>query len=236
MLGSVLGVQVSNAGIGTSEFTHAANFRNALNYRPSNTNKVAPFGYMQVVGVTPFPIRGMSPTLTTLQNDADNVVLVGAEGGTSNTYLYWGTTQDANPFNFWYSIDWVQINAQLNLANEVLNGSNNPIAPLYYDQDGINRLQQRLVQTMKSAIAFGLAVGSVAQTQLDGPSWTQAWENGQFAGQAVVNAVPFVPYSNANPGDYKIGRYAGFSILYVPLRGFTSILVNIVASQFVATA
>jgi hypothetical protein len=38
----------------------------------------------------------------------------------------------------------------------------------------------------------------------------------------------------ANPADYPEGVYQGFSIVYTPARGFTSIVINLIVTNFVA--
>ncbi len=233
-LGTLEGSQTVNAGIPALEFSLAFPFRVALHYLPSSTNKVAPFAFQYGFGVTPFPLKGMSATLATLKNAAINYVLTGAEGGITNFILEWGTTRDDRDFTYWYSVDWAQINSARNLANVIINGSNNPVNPLYYSQDGINRLQDAVVATMFTAISVGLANGTVARSNLDGPAFVNAIEAGQFDGKIVVNAIPFVPYLRVNPGDYRIGRYAGLSVQYIPNRGFISILLNINVTDFVA--
>jgi hypothetical protein len=224
---------VEAPGIPSLEFTLAASFYRALAYRPSNTNKVAPFAFGFVFGVTPYPTRGNNTLLTTLKAASINYVGTGAEGGLTNTIQLWGTTKDGRDLTYWYSIDWMQINAQIALANEVINGANNPVNPLYYDQPGINRLQARLAGVVTNAITFGLATGTVTQTELDGPALDQALDAEAFVNQAVVNAIPFVPYATANPSDYRTGVYRGLTIIYIPARGFISIVLNIVASDFV---
>ncbi|EHL9093785.1 hypothetical protein KFA88_005128, partial [Escherichia coli] len=50
---------------------------------------------------------------------------------------------------------------------------------------------------------------------------------GLVNGQPVVDAVPFRQYINTNPNDYGIGRYAGLSASYTPMRGFVEIIFNI---------
>ena len=232
VLGTLVASYYGSAGIPAIEFSLAQPFNVALNYNPSTTNKVTPFAFSFLYGDTPFPTLGNSALLALLKLASINIVATGAEGGISDAILEWGTTMDARDFTFWYSVDWMQINAALAIANEVINGSNDPINPLYYDQNGINRLQARLAQVVGSAITFGLALGTVQQTELDGPDFAAAIDAGKFAGGAVVNAVPFIPYSAANPSDYRIGKYAGLSILYTPARGFISIIINIVATDF----
>jgi hypothetical protein len=227
-------VAVEAPGIPVTEFSLAADFWVALNYSPSSTNKVTPFAFSYLFGVTPYPIVGNNVLLAALKASFTNWVGTGAEGGISNAVIFWGTTKDGNDFTFWYSVDWVQINGDLRIANAIINGSNNPQNPLYYNQDGINRLQAVVVNLMTDGVSFGLVLGDIVQTQLDAVAFQQALDSGKYAGKTVINAVPFIPYSLANPGDYKIGRYAGLTVAYVPARGFTQIVFNINVSNFVA--
>lgn len=232
--GTLLASTYSSTGIPATEFSMAAAFYVALNYNPSSTNKVTPFNLSFLFGVTPYPTQGNSVVLQLLQNANVSVVGTGAAGGISGAVLVGGNTSDGNPFNYWYSVDWMQINIVLNVTNAVINGSNNPANPLYLDQDGINSLQAVGAGTAQSAVTFGLALGSVSQTELNGRDFAAALAAGTFAGNVDVNAVPFVDYYHASPGDYKIGKYAGFTIVYTPQRGFSLIVFNIIVTQFVA--
>jgi hypothetical protein len=234
VLGTLVANTYTSAGTPLTEFSLAAAFRNALNYDPSPANRVAPFCFSYLFGVTQFPLPGNGSLLTTLEAAEINIVGTGAEGGISNDVLFWGTTADGNDFTFWYSVDWVQLNLDLDVANAVINGSNNPQNPLYYNQDGINRLQAVAVRTMASGISNGLVLGNITQTQLDQQTFVNNVNAGKYAGQTVVNAVPFITYSEANPSDFAIGKYAGLSVAYVPNRGFKHIFINVNVSQFVA--
>jgi hypothetical protein len=217
------------------EFTLAAMFYNALAYRPSNTNRISPMAFKFLFGVTVYPQRHNGPLLRAFKSANTNYVSTGAEGGISFTMVYEGVTLDGHDyFNWWYTIDWVQIEVNLNLSNAIINGSNNPLAPLYYNQDGINYLETVLFHTMQSASTFGMVLGKIEMTGYDGPDLTAAINGGQFAGKCNVNAVPFLNYTLANPGDYKIGEYDGLSTLFIPARGFIHILVNVVATDLVS--
>ena len=217
------------------EFTLAAMFYNALAYRPSNTNRICPMAFKFVYGVTEYPQKNNGPLLRSFKSANTNYISTGAEGGISFTMLYEGVTLDGHDyFNWWYTIDWVQIEINLNLSNAIINGSNNPLAPLYYNQDGINYLETVLMHTMQSAQTFGMVLGKIEMTGYDGPDLTAAINGGQFAGKCNVNAVPFLNYTLANPGDYKIGEYDGLSTLFIPARGFIHILVNVVATDLVS--
>lgn len=233
LLGQLQASVYANPGIPPTEVSNASDWWVSLNYNPSSTNKVTPFEYSFLYDVTPYPLPGNGALLATLQAANINYVATGYEGGISDAMLVPGNTLDGNPFNYWYSVDWMQINLDLNLANAVINGSNNPINPLYYDQPGINRLQQVAAQTAASAVTFGLATGTVTLTALTGPQLAAALDAGQFDGMIVVNAVPLIPYLTASPGDYKIGKYAGLSVIYTPARGFSQIIVNLNVTNFV---
>lgn len=223
---------VEAPGIPALEFSLAGALYSSLSYRPGPLNRVSPFNFSYVFGVTPYPTVGNGALLTALKASNTNIIASGAEGGISNTLIEWGVTQDGRDFTYWYSVDYTQIQAHISLANEIINGANNRVNPLFYDQNGINRLQGRLTQLMTNEITFGLAVGSVLAVELDANSFQQALDQNQFTAQAVINAIPFVAYASANPTDYKTGRYAGLTIVYIPQRGFTQIVLNVVVSDF----
>lgn len=223
---------VESPDVVDTEFSSASDFWVSLHYKPAPTNKVTPFAFSALFGVTAYPSLGNGSTLAALKAASANYVGTGAEGGLSNTLLYWGTTKDGRDFSYWYSVDWVQINVPQALAAAVMNGSNNPQNPLYYDQDGINRLQAVAVAQMSSAISFGLALGSLVQTELDQASFIAAIDAGTYAGKVVVNAVPFSSYVATNPSDYPAGIYGGLTVAYTPNRGFKQIIFNVIVSDF----
>lgn len=169
---------------------------------PSEINKVPPMAFRYLLSV--YAHAGRASILKTMSDQNINYVGTGAEGGISNTLVVKGVTCDGKDMTYWYSVDWVQINVDMALANEVINGSNNPINPLYYNQDGIDRLQLKAQGVFNSGVSYGLVNG-----------------------QTPVNAIPFKTYIKNNPNDYEIGRYAGLSATYTPMRGFTSIIFNI---------
>lgn len=234
--GTLVASYYGYAGIPSTEFSAAADFWVNLNRSPSATNKVTPNRFAFVYGVTPFPSRGLSALISTLIANNVNFIDTGAEGGISTAMMMPGTTMDGRDFTYWFSVDWVLINGDVNIANDVINGSNDPINPLYYDQDGINREQGVLSATVNSAISFGMVLGPVVQTALDGDELKAALQAGTYAGKTVVNAIQFMTYSEENPGHYKIGLYQGFSVTFVPKRGFANITVNITVSDFVVSA
>ena len=230
---SVLGM-VEAPGTPSTEFSHAADFFIALNYAPSSTNKVTPLDNSEMFGVTPYPYPNNNTVVGQLLAANVNIVDTGAEGGLTNLILNAGTTMDGKDYTYWYSVDWVQINSQQAVAAAVINGSNNPQAPLYYNQQGINTLQAVINGVMKQGVNFGLVLGATVQVQMDPAAFVLAVNNGQFAGQTAINAQDFLSYSIANPNDYGNGLYSGFQIAYTPDRGFKQIIIAVNVTNFVA--
>lgn len=190
-----------------TEFTAASIFQVTLSYNPSASNLAHPLAFSFVYGVTPYTTLTGSQQ-TALKAAGVNWIGTGAEGGISNTCIFWGTFMDVNPFNYWYSVDWMAINVEIALANAIINGSNNPTNPLYYNQAGINTLQKVAQATANNGIAFGLVLSP-----------------------APVEAVSFVTYIAQHPSDYATGTYNGLSLTFVPARGFTSITIYLTASN-----
>jgi hypothetical protein len=231
-LGTLVQSQYASAGVGATEFSLASVFRVTLNYAPSSTNKVTQLNQAFVFGVTPFPTQGNNSLINQLLAAGINLIGTGAAGGISGTLVQGGATYDGNPFKYWYSIDWTQINIALSLNAAIINGANNPQNPVDYNQFGINTLQQAAVSTMSSGIADGLVLNPIAQTRLDAADLQTALDIGTYDGNTIVNADPFASYTTENPNDYAAGIYNGISIDYTPLRGFESITVNVSVSNF----
>lgn len=189
----------------TTEFTCAAPFWVSLHYNPSAAQMVSPFQYTFVYGVTPYALT--NPQQVTLTAAGVNWIGTGAQGQISNTLIQNGVFSDLHPFNYWYSIDWAAINCQSVLAQAVINGSNTPGNPLYYNQAGINTLEKVAQATINNGISFGLLLTP-----------------------ATVFAISFVTYTQQNPTDYNLGIYRGLSVSIVPQRGFAAITFNLTAA------
>ena len=225
---------VQAPGTPTTEFSCAAPFAVSLGQQPSSVNNVTPLGNSYLYGVTAYPLATNGTILTSLNNANVNVVGTGAEGGLpSNLILIGGNMMDGNPWNFWYAVDWVQINVKQALANEVITGANNKVAPLLYNQPGVNRLQRRGAATLGSGVTNGLILGTVLQTALPAAQFVANFNAGLYVGYSVINAEPFSVFTAENPSDYALGIYGGMTCVFAPLLPFQQIIVNIDATEFV---
>jgi hypothetical protein len=225
---------VEAPGIPIGEFDVAAAFQSALSINPSPIARATPFDHRYLFGVTPYPKPGNGALLAGFDTANLNYVETGAEGGISTAALANGKTLDGSDFSYWFSADWIQIWAQRDLANEVFNGSNNPLNPLWYDQDGINRLQDRAVKRVQAAISLALANGPVVRTQLDGVSFQTNFNAGLYAGQCVVNAIPWLTYTTLLSSDYAAGKYNGIGVIYRPKKNFAQIFFNLNVTSLVS--
>jgi hypothetical protein len=231
-LGTLQQSQYSSGGIPSTEFSLASEFRVTLNYAPNSNNKVTPLNNAFVFGVTPFPTQGNAALINTLLAANVNLIGTGAAGGISGTLVLGGKMLDGNPFKYWYSVDYTQINLQRNMIAALIDGANNPQNPLDYDQPGVNTLQQSAVSTMSTGIGVGLVLNPIKQTTLSAADLQAAIDAGTYAANTLINADPFGSYATENPNDYQSGTYNGISVDYTPLRGFENITVNVTVSNF----
>lgn len=228
--------EVEAPTIPATEFSLASAFGTALKSNPSSTNKLAPLSYAPSFGTTPYPLRGNQSVFTQLAGDSVGWVGTGQQGGISGNILFQGKMSDGNFWNFWYSVDWAQVNMGQALANEVINGSSGNLNPLYYNQEGINRLQNRVVQVAKQGVTAGLGNGQVIATKLPIAEFLANFNAGAYAGQIVINAEPFLPYTSENPSDYGIGRYSGLACVWIPQLPFLNIIFNLQATTLITGA
>lgn len=228
--------EVEAPAVPTTEFSLASAFGTTLSVSPNSTNRVGPLSYAPAFGVTPYPLPGNQTVFANLISANVGWIGTGQQGGIVGNILFQGQMQDANPWNFWYSADWAQINIAQALANEVINGSVPGANPLYYNQNGIDRLQSRAVQTLNQAITNGLALGTVLVTKLPAQTFANNYNSGAYNGYLVINAEPFTVYTAENPSDYAVGKYAGLQCVYTPSRGFLNIFFNLNVTNIVAVA
>ena len=224
---------VESPNIASGEFSCAAPFGTALKQNPSTANKVPPLAYSPCFGTTAYPVRGNQTQLAELANANVNWIGTGAEGGVTTDILFQGKMSDGNFWNFWYSVDWAQINMDLALANEVINGAASSINPLYYNQQGIDRLQNRAASIARQGVSYGLGNGQVLLTKLPIATFLANLDAGVYAGQIVINAEPFTAYVAENPSDYGAGKYAGISAQWIPQLPFLNIFFNLNATTLI---
>ena len=188
-------------------------FAQVLGSAPSATNKLAPFAFRFIFGTTPYPLTGSDAAV--FKAAYVNYTDTAAQGGIPNSNSQmWGTAMDGQDFSYWYSVDWMYNNLNQAVANAIINGSNQPINPLYYNQNGINRLQNAAQVVANQGVNFGMLLSTNTSP--------------------VVQSVDFLTYTTANPNDYSKGIYNGLSLPAIIAAGFKQINFALQVSQFVA--
>lgn len=227
---------VEAPGLALSAFDLAADFNGILSYNPTPTNKMTPNGLKFLFGVTPYPTKGNANLLAALDTANISYVMTGAQGGLPSTnVLANGDTADGNDFTWWYSADYIQLYITQDCAGAILRGANNQLNPLYYNQDGIDTLQDVAAARIQTAISSGLATGTVTKTTLDPVTFSQNLANGVYAGQNVVNAVPFTTYVAANQNDYGNRVYNGLQVVYIPQNSFKQVTFVVNITQLIGS-
>lgn len=223
--------EVESPNVAATEFSMASAFSNAMSQVPSSSNKLVPLNYSPSYGTTSYPIVGTQSTLNGLANHNVGWIGTGQQGGISTNIIYQGKMSDGNFWNFWFAVDWAQVQMGQAIANEVILGSASGTNPLYYNQAGINRLQNRVISQAKIGVGAGVGNGTVVLTQLDAATFQANLNAGIYAGQIVVNAEPFASYTAANPSDYAQGRYAGLTCVWIPQLPFLNVIFNLLATD-----
>jgi hypothetical protein len=190
-----------------TEFQAAVQFYNFLAQNPTPSKQLSQLAYKFGFAVTPWEQTPANQTvIDEIVTLFGNVIETGAEGGITTATCFNGTTIDGNPANFWWAVDWPQIQAKLVIANAIINASNDG-SPIPFNQFGINQLLALIQQIETTGIASGIFLS------------------------ATFSAIPFATWVAQNPGAYAIGQYGGFSLQVVPQLGFEKITVNITASN-----
>src|SRR6185312_1255415 len=223
---------VEAPGVYLTEFDAAEAFQSWLAYAPSSTNQLTPFAYKYLNDATLYPVLGNSALLTNLTTANVNYVASAAEGGLPNQAMISnGTLMDGQDASWWYAVDNLAINAQQTAALVVIQGSNNPLAPLWYSQNGINTLQDAEYQLLVNSVAFALSQGTVARTALDQQTFINNLNEGAYVGQNVVNAVPFIDYITTNPSQYAANTYGGLTIAFWAPQLFRHVIIAVLVSN-----
>jgi hypothetical protein len=195
------------AGSPATEHPAAALAALIASYNLSPAELMTSIRYSYMPGFTPFQPTKLQKS--TLFAQRINWIDTGKEAGLSDvTLLENGVASDGLRLGFWYATNWAQINIERDLAAAVINGSADTDNPLFYDQDGIDRLQQVAQATVNRGISFGL-----------------------IAGAPKVTAVSFADYKASNPADVAAGIYKGLALTFEPEKGFSAITIYFTVSN-----
>lgn len=212
-------------------FDAASLFDAVISNNPGPSTPMSPLGWRQSNGTTAWP-QSAATTTATLDTNYVNYVTTGAQGGLPNTnYIANGYTADGTPFQWWYSVDYAQLNLPSAWANAIINASNDG-APIDYDQSGVDTLQDVGKNFLNTMSAGNLIDGTITGLDIDSQEFENNFNDGDYAGENIINAVPFATYIAEEPDNYIKQLYGGFALVITPTVGIQALLVNLTATQF----
>lgn len=224
-------VEAPLANASLTSFDCASMFQMWLANNPGVGAPMTTMSWRYSYGTTAWPTTGNTATLAAMDTAKVNYITTGAQGGISKNCLANGYTGDGKPMQYWYAVDNLQIQLPLNISNAVINASNDG-APLDYAQSGVDTLHDVAKNTLTSASSANLLNGVIVGTDLTTTEFTTNFNDGDYAGQNVVNAVPFQTYVSQNPSQYAAQQYGGFSAVITPMLGLESVIFNLTATEF----
>lgn len=140
----------------TDERPDAAAFGAAASYGNfSTSNQMTPLRCTFVENQTEYDV---SSTLSTLAQTY-NLNWIDSSLNTAGfdaQIIANGVFGNGKNFSYWYGIDWCQENLPLALNAALINGANDPSNPLFYNQNGIDRLKSVIVGVLNEALSYSL--------------------------------------------------------------------------------
>lgn len=182
------------------------------NYQPSVTNKVNPMTYRRLYNSEPLSDDDYRANKH-LQDDFYTNMLMSPpnDGSGARSLVYPGIMTDGNDFTYWYGIDYIRFTLISNITNFLIESANSKINPLYYNQDGIDRLKAKVNQIISNCAAYGIIQINYR-----------------------IDAISYYEYVTQNPDDYKNEVYGGISIEVSPLKALRKIRFSLQVTDLIA--
>ncbi len=182
------------------------------NYQPSTVNKVNPMIYRRLSIASPLTDDDYLHNKH-LQDDFNTNMLLDPpnDGNRAKSLIYPGILADGNDFTYWYGVDYIRYSLISQITNFIIQSSNYKTNPLYYNQDGIDRIKAFVKQIISNCASYG-----IIQTNFK------------------ISAIDFVDYVTQNQEDYKNEIYDGISIEVSPLKALRKIVFSLQVTDLIA--
>lgn len=181
----------------------------------SSDNPSSPLNFKTISGVTPIPIPLPAKKLL-IQNG-----ITFADEMAGQVVIMNGRQMDGKPWEYYYNYYHIEFELKKKLSLLILNGVNNPVSALKYDQDGIDTIKANILSVLESEVALGTLTAY-------GKSWDS--NTNSFVGQSEVTAPEFYSYIAANPENYANEIIGGFK-MYLQIGKFVKqIEINVTKS------
>lgn len=170
----------------------------------SSSTPASSLNYKQVKSYTPI-VRSATLKNQLIQN---GVTLI--DSLASNTVLLNGRQMDGQPWEYYYYWYLTKLEVHSKITLLLLNGSNNPVAAIGFDQDGIDTIHANIVSKLKELQDLGV-ITSFAQSYDGG--------TGEFTGLGDIVCPNYYEFIVSNPDDYANEILTGISC-YIQIGKF----------------
>lgn len=170
----------------------------------SSSTPASSLNYKQVKSYTPI-VRS-----ATLKNQLIQSGVTLIDSLASNTVLLNGRQMDGQPWEYYYYWYLTKLEVHSKITLLLLNGSNNPVAAIGFDQDGIDTIHANIVSKLKELQDLGV-ITNFAQSYDGG--------TGEFTGQGDIVCPNYYEFIVSNPDDYANEKLTGISC-YIQIGKF----------------
>ena len=170
----------------------------------SNSTPASSLNYKQVKSYTPI-VRSMSQKNQLIQN---SVTLIDTLA--SNTVLLNGRQMNGQPWEYYYYWYLTKLEVQSKITVLLLNGANNPVSAIGFNQDGIDTIHANIVSKLQELQNLGVIT-----------NFAQSYDSssGEFTGLSDIVCPNYYEYIVSNPDDYANEILAGISC-YIQIGKF----------------
>lgn len=170
----------------------------------SSSTPASSLNYKQVKSYTPI-VRSSILKNQLIQN---SITLI--DSLASNTVLLNGRQMDGQPWEYYYYWYLTKLEVHSKITLLLLNGSNNPVAAIGFDQDGIDTIHANIVSKLKELQDLGV-ITNFAQSYDGG--------TGEFTGLSDIVCPNYYEFIVSNPDDYANEKLTGISC-YIQIGKF----------------
>lgn len=170
----------------------------------STATPASSLNYKQVKSYSPMT-RSRSYKNTLIQSA---ITLIDELAG--NSVLLNGRQLDGQPWDYYYYWYLTKFRVDEKITTLLLNGSNNPVAAVGFDQNGIDTIHANIVSTLSELQGLGV-ITTFAQSYDSG--------TGEFTGEGDIVCPNYYEYIASNPDDYANEILTGVSC-YIQIGKF----------------
>lgn len=170
----------------------------------SSDNPSSPLNFKAISGVTPktLPLPAKKQLIQNGITFADSMA--------GQVVIMNGRQMNGKPWEYYYNYYHIEFELKKKLSLLILNGVNNPVSALKYDQDGIDTIKANILSVLESEVALGTLT-----------SYGKSWDSntGSFVGQKEITSPEFYAYIAEFPENYANEVIGGFK-MYLQIGKF----------------